>query len=205
VVVSDDPEFVDMLVQSWRRAQYAPEFTLLKCGCVELGECVVAVTDGSEALAGLRGEVLRAMVVTATDEPLPKAGALVRRVVRIRRSEGWAEVAAALAQETMLHAEALRRVVEAEKRLRELERFAVLGRFNSEQRHGLGNALTSVLGHSELLLMDSGQELRGEVREQLEAIHAMSLKMLETVQGLSSLDGEMGKNEVRLAEEDFDC
>jgi hypothetical protein len=41
--------------------------------------------------------------------------------------------------------------------------------------------------------MDSGQELRGEVREQLEAIHAMSLKMFETVQSLSSLDGEMGK------------
>jgi signal transduction histidine kinase len=115
-------------------------------------------------------------------------------VVRIKRSEGRAEVAAALAQETMLHAEALRRVVEAEKRLRELERFAVLGRFISEQRHGLGNALTSVLGHSELLLMDPGRELRGEVRKQLEVIHEMSLKMFEMVQSLSSLEVEMGKN-----------
>jgi signal transduction histidine kinase len=194
VIVSDDPEFVNMLVQSWQRAQYAPEFTLLRCGCVGPAECVAAVTDGSEALAGLRGEVLRAVVVTVADEPLPKAGALVRRVVRVRRSEGWAEVAAALAQETMLHAEALRRVAEAENLQRELERFAVLGRFISEQRHGLGNALTSVLGHSELLLMGSGQELHGEVREQLEAIHTMSLKMLETVQSLSLLDMEMGKN-----------
>jgi len=193
VIVSDDPEFVNTLVQSWRRVQCAPEFTVLTRGCAEPAESVVAVTDGTEALAGLRGEVLRAIVVTVGDEPLPKISALVRRVVRVRRSEGWAEVAAALAEETMLHAEALRRVVEAEKRLRELERFAVLGRFISEQRHGLGNALTSVLGNAELLLMDSGQELRGEVREQLEAIHAMSLKMFETVQSLSSLDGEMGK------------
>ncbi len=28
LIVSDDPEFVNSLVQSWRRLQYEPEFTV---------------------------------------------------------------------------------------------------------------------------------------------------------------------------------
>ncbi len=194
LIVSDDPEFANSLVQSWQRMQYAPDYAVCKRGCVEVAEGAVVVADGHEALADLQGEVLQAIVVAATDEPLPKAGAAVRRVMRIRRSEGWAELAAALAEQTMLRVNALQKVVEAEERMRELERFAALGRFICEARHGLGNALTSVLGNSELLLMDPTREMHGEVRGQIETIHEMSLRILETLQGLSSLDLEMQKD-----------
>ena len=61
--------------------------------------------------------------------------------------------------------------------MRELEHFAALGRFICEARHGLANALTSVLGNSELLLLDSKGSC-SEVRRQLETIHAMSLRIL---------------------------
>lgn len=190
LIVSDDPEFVDLLVQSWRRCQYAPEFAVCKCGSAELAECAVVVADGPEALASLRGDVQRAIIVAAADKLLPETGALARTMVRIRRSEGWAEVTAALAQETALRVEALQKVEEAERRLQELEHLAALGRFISEARHGLGNALTSVLGNSELLLMAPRPELC-DVRGQIETIHQMSLRILETLQGLSSLDAEM--------------
>ncbi len=194
MIVSDDPEFANSLVHSWQRAQYAPEYAVFKSGSMALAECAVVVADGLEALAGLKGEVWRAIVVTASDEPLPETGALVRRVLRIRRSEDWAELAAALAQETVMAMKALRQVVEAQERMRELERFAALGRFICEARHGLANALTSVLGNAELLLMDSKGEMRSEVRGQLETIHEMSLRILETLQSLSSLDLEMQKD-----------
>lgn len=190
VIVSDDPEFVNSLVQSWRRCRYAPEFTVFKRGSVELAECAVAVADGPEALVSLRGEVQQAIVVAATDELLPETDALGGTVVRIRRAEGWAEVAAALARETALRVEALQKVEEVEGQLRELEHLAALGRFISEARHGLGNALTSVLGNSELLLMTPRPELC-DFRKQLETIHQMSLRILETLQDLSSLDAEM--------------
>jgi signal transduction histidine kinase len=104
--------------------------------------------------------------------------------VQLRRGEGWAELAAALAQESALRAE-------AEGRLQELEHLAALGRYISEARHGLGNALTSVLGNSELLLTDDRLELAGDVRGQLEIIHQMSMRILRTLQGLASLDVEM--------------
>jgi len=190
LIVSDDPEFVSSLVQSWQRCRYAPEFTVFKCGSSELAESAVVVADGPDALANLRGDVQRAIVVAATDELLPETGVLAMRVVQIRRVEGWAEVAAALAQETALRVEAMHKVEEIEERLRDLEHLAALGRFISEARHGLGNALTSVLGNSELLLMTPTPELC-DVRGQLETIHQMSLRILETLQGLSSLDAEM--------------
>lgn len=190
LIVSDDPEFVDLLVQSWLRYRCAPEFAICKPGSAELAQSAVVVADGPEALASLSGGVQQAIVVTATDELLPEAGTLERTVVRIRRTEGWAEVTAALAQETALRVDALHKVEEIEGRLRELEHLAALGRFISEARHGLGNALTSVLGNSELLLMTPQPELC-DVRGQLETIHQMSLRILETLQGLSSLDAEM--------------
>jgi signal transduction histidine kinase len=193
LIVSDDPEFVNLLVRGWQRLEYSPEFTVCKRGSAEPAGGAVMVADGLEALAGMQGEVLQAIVVTSCDEPLPEAGFLGRPVVRIRRSEGWAEYAAALVQETMLRMEALRQVVETEGRLRELEHFAALGRFISEARHGLGNALTSVMGNSELLLLDPRWERCSDVRGQLETIHAMSLRMLMTLQDLSSLEVEMRK------------
>ena len=108
-------------------------------------------------------------------------------IIRVR---GWAEPAAALAQETVLRLDAQAQVAELKQRLRETERFAALGRFIVEARHGLGNALTGVLGHSELLLLEN-EGMRGEVRAQLETIHSMSLKMHETFHRLSSLEMEL--------------
>lgn len=148
------------------------------------------VTDDPEALARLSGEVLLAIAIT-DDEPLVDVDGATRRMVQIRRGASWADHAAVLAHETMLRVEALRHIAEVEQRLRESERFAALGRFISEARHGLGNALTGLLGNSELLLLDMDAGLRDEVRAQLETIHEMSLKIHETLQRLSSLDMEM--------------
>jgi signal transduction histidine kinase len=82
-------------------------------------------------------------------------------------------------------------VAELKRQLRESERFATLGHFIVEARHGLGNALTGVMGHSELLLLEADAGMCCEVRSQLEAIHSMSLKMHETLHRLSSLDMEL--------------
>ena len=65
-----------------------------------------------------------------------------------------------LAQEAMLRLEAQAQKVEVEQQLRETsERFATLRRMIAETRHGLGNALTSILGNSELL-SGSGHRIR---------------------------------------------
>jgi signal transduction histidine kinase len=203
LIVSDDSEFVNSVVQSWQRVQYLPEFTVSATECTgEFSRSAVMLADGVAALKHLPSGIVLAIVITG-DEPLPEAAGGARRVVQIRRGAGWAEHAAALAQEAMLRLEAQAQRVEVEGRLRESwERFTALRHVIAETRHGLGNALTSVLGHSELLLLEPGAELKDDVRAQLETIHAMSLKMHETLRRLSSLDTEMRAAEGR-AERDI--
>jgi signal transduction histidine kinase len=57
-------------------------------------------------------------------------------------------------------------------------------------RHNLNNALTSVLGNSELLLLEPGS-LSAPARSQMETIRSMALRMHEILQRFSSLEKEL--------------
>jgi hypothetical protein len=59
-----------------------------------------------------------------------------------------------------------------------------------QMRHSLNNALTSVLGNSELLLLEPGS-LSAAARSQVETIRSMSLRMHEVMQRFSSLEKEL--------------
>jgi len=59
-----------------------------------------------------------------------------------------------------------------------------------EARHNLNNALTSVLGNSELILLDS-EALSTNLRAQIETIRNMGMRMNEIMQRFSSLQKEM--------------
>ena len=200
-MVSSDRDFVDGLAQSWHRLRYSPEFMVASAdAAAAFSRCAVVLTDDAAALPQLAAGVVLAIAVTtgaAEEGALPEPGGKLR-VVRLARNLvrnpesgwGWAEYAAALAQETVLRLDAQAQVNDVKQRMRELEHYAALGRFFVEARHGLGNALTGVLGHSELLLLED-EGMRGEVRAQLETIHSMSLKMHETFHRLSSLEMEL--------------
>ena len=189
VVVSDDREFVNSILQSWQRLHFSPEFAVTGSKSPgAAGRCAVLLADGISALPGAGAGA--SLAIAISDEALPEA-AEGMRAVRIPRGVGWADQAALLVQETVLRLEAQAQLAEMKERLRELERFAALGRFIVEARHGLGNALTGVMGNSELLLLEAGAGMRSEARSQLETIHAMSLKMHETFHQLSSLEIEL--------------
>ena len=59
-----------------------------------------------------------------------------------------------------------------------------------EMRHNLNNALTSVLGNSDLLLLEPGS-LSALSRAQIETIRNMALRIHEILQRFSSLEKEM--------------
>lgn len=197
VVVSDDRGFVDSIAQSLQRLRFSTEIALAGTRAAgEFARCAVVLTDDAAVLSRLDAEVVLAIAICGGtpgeddgEALLGKASGL--RVVWIPRTGGWADQAAVLAQETILRLDAQAQVAELKQRLQELERFAAVGRFILEARHGLGNALTGVMGHSELLLLEAGTGLQGHVRGQLETIHAMSLKMHETFHRLTSLDTEL--------------
>ena len=58
----------------------------------------------------------------------------------------------------------------------------------------VNNALTSVLGNADLLLLEPGQS-SGESREQIRAIQTMALRLNEIMQRFSSLASEMRADE----------
>jgi signal transduction histidine kinase len=72
----------------------------------------------------------------------------------------------------------------------EVERQALLGRYMLEMRHGLNNALTSILGNAELILLDSGS-LSPNLKMQVETIHNMGMRINEILQRFTSLQKEM--------------
>jgi signal transduction histidine kinase len=111
-------------------------------------------------------------------------------VLVLRRHEGWLDSAILLANEMLRRGEAQERARIAEHTAANLQRHATLGRYMLEMRHNLNNALTSVLGHSELLLLETGA-FSTEIRDQIEVIRTMALRMHEVLQRLSSLDAEM--------------
>ena len=59
-----------------------------------------------------------------------------------------------------------------------------------EMRHSLNNALTSVLGNSDLLLLEPGS-FSAQTRAQIETIRNMTLRIHEIMQRFSSLEKEM--------------
>jgi signal transduction histidine kinase len=71
-----------------------------------------------------------------------------------------------------------------------LDRQAILGRYMLEMRHSMNNALTSVLGNSDLLLLEPGS-LSAQPRSQIETIRNMALRIHEIMQRFSSLEKEM--------------
>ena len=65
----------------------------------------------------------------------------------------------------------------------------MLGRYITEQRHAINNALTSVMGNSELLAFDAAN-LTAHQLSQIETIRTMSVRIHEIMQRLSSLESE---------------
>ena len=67
---------------------------------------------------------------------------------------------------------------------------AQLGRYIIDVRHNFNNCLTAVLGNAELLLMENGN-LPVPIKDQLDTILSMALRMHQMMQRFTSLETEM--------------
>jgi len=85
---------------------------------------------------------------------------------------------------------------------KQVEHEALLGLYMLEMRHSLNNALTSILGNAELILLDP-QSLSPNLKLQVETIRNMGMRVNEIMQRFSSLQKEMqlveqqGRNKAR--------
>jgi signal transduction histidine kinase len=105
-----------------------------------------------------------------------------------------------LALEVLRRVDAVNRAQRAERVNALLKCHATLGQYIIEMRHTINNALTSVLGNAELLLLEPGTFSAG-VRSQIDTIRNMALRMHEILQRFSSLEKEMMFVEKQAAKE----
>jgi signal transduction histidine kinase len=189
LIVSGDPEFDAALLRSWRVAGSVPEYQVVEpdASCEWPVSCV-AVLDGAKLHSRLPVDI--PMVITVTDgELIPVIVEAGRRIVQLRRDAGWAEIAAVLAWECVLREQALQRGDKLEERLSRTERFSALGKFIAGHQHDMANALTGLMGHAELLMTE--RDISQDFRHKMGTIHAMSLRIHDVLQDLSSLDREL--------------
>jgi signal transduction histidine kinase len=198
LVISDDVGFSRSLTARWQAERHVPSFTVLSGDLWPR-----TVEDFEVAIVGpLRRELLSVII-----EPLHSSlqplfcvceDAATAKLVRERwpRSsvlhldENWLDVLILAAGEAVHRAAAEARARAAEQHCSMLEREAMLGRYMLEMRHGLNNALTSLLGNSDLLLLEPGT-LSAQARGQIETIRNMTLRIHEVMQRFSSLEKEM--------------
>jgi signal transduction histidine kinase len=112
------------------------------------------------------------------------------RVIVVPRHDAWLDTVVLLAEEILKRTEIAAHIERIEQNARIFEMNAALGRYMLEMRHCFNNALTSVLGNAELLLLER-TALNPGMREQLEILHMMTLRMHEMMQRFTSLELEL--------------
>jgi len=115
-------------------------------------------------------------------------------VLVVPRHDGWIGTLILLAGEAIRRIEALNRAQRAERLAIESQGNAILGRYMLDMRPSVNNALTSVLGNADLLLLEPGLVFAG-CRDQIQTIHTMALRLNEIMQRFSSLATEMRAGE----------
>ena len=192
-------DFSRVVMDRWQGERSAPAFTLMS------GEiCRDLDADGFDmAIVGaVRPEVLPAvfkaldpagnpvLFVGEGNQSAQKARQMRPGVSVLRQQEGWVDALVLVSMEVLRHGQTMARAHRAEQAGKALERQAALGRYMLDMRHTLNNALTSVMGNSELLLLEPGS-LSAESHSQIETIRNMAVRMHEILQRFSSIEKEL--------------
>jgi signal transduction histidine kinase len=196
LLISEDPEFSGAVPARWQAEARIPAFTLMTGDlCQSLDPEIFDLAIVGKLPSDVLGRVLKSIAPAGKPMifvagPGLEESKLPAHAIVIREQEGWLETLVLIAAQVLQRCEAVqhaRLVVEVHA---SAEREATLGRYMLEMRHTVNNALTSLLGNTELLLLE-GESLTPEARLQVETIRNMSLRIHETIQRFSSLEKEL--------------
>ena len=199
VILTDDSEFARMLSACWHTERHAPSITVLnsnhwKAEESDAYDLVVLGPVGDNRLA----EVLRSLepsvaiiLCAPTDSgEMQQLRSRYPRLVQVPLREDWTQTLVLVAGESLQRVRAGRQAKQAISRAARYENEAILGRYMSEMTHSVSDALTSILGNAELLLLEPGQ-LTAQSLNQIKTVHSMTMRIHEIMQRFSSLAGEM--------------
>lgn len=198
LLISDDAEFARQVVDRWQPERAAPRFIISPIDldpALDAGSFDLAIVGPGSPSALKR--ILRALdagppviLVATTPEQVQSLRAEFPRLLSFPPHEGCADTVVTLASEVLRRVDAVARAERTELVNAHLKRNATLGQYVIDMRHAMNNALTSVLGNSELLLLEPGA-FSASVQSQLDTIRNMALRLHEILQRFSSLEKEM--------------
>jgi signal transduction histidine kinase len=199
LVISETPGFSQTILDLWHIDSNLPSPTAMSsdlCGNLSSGSFDLAIVEGLSASrleALLRqlephGKTLLILVSGAPDAEVVRG--VAPRALVLQQGECSTQTLMLVASEVVKRIQAVGNLRLAEEALAVNESSAMLGRYITEMRHTINNALTSVMGNSELMLFEPGG-FSAHHRSQIETIRTMSVRIHEIMQRMASLETEM--------------
>jgi signal transduction histidine kinase len=191
LIVSDEVEFSEAIRSHWQAAGNTPAF-VVKAGSEGADDnfdlAIAGGLHGSAAavLEALRGTGKPVVHVSRLNGGMPK----LTGVVSLPEAPGWTELLAIVVREVLEKERAAAELARALEANSQLQHQASLGKYMIDTRHNVNNALTSILGNCDLILLDE-EQLPGTVKNQVETIRNMGMRLNEIMQRFSSLQKEM--------------
>ncbi len=203
LILTDETDFARLLTACWQAERNPPGITVLSSelmrernspphDLVVLGP----VREGkvSSLLPFLDPSAAVILCAPADSRELGQLRANYPRLVHVPLREDWAQTLLLVAGESLRRTEAVRLAKRSELSASKNEGYATLGRYMMDMKHSVNNALTSMIGNAELLLLEPGQ-LSSQSIAQIKTIHNMALRINEIMQRFSTLAGEMREAE----------
>jgi len=199
LILTDNSDFARLLSSCWYAERHAPSITVLnsdlwKAQDAASYDLVVLGPVGTGRISKILSTLSRGLAVIlcapADATEIQQLRARYPRLLHVPLREDWTQTLLLVAGESLRRVHAGRQAKQAMNRVSEIEREAILGRYMAEMRPTLNNALTSILGNAELLLLEPGQ-LSAQSLHQIRTVHSMSLRINEVLQRFSSLASEI--------------
>ena len=203
LILTDDADFARLPTACWQMERQLPGMSVLTSdswqnGGTTTADLIVIGPFKEEKLSQVLLSVEpNTVVILCSPAEAQEYGSLRKRYPRLLHvplREDWTQMVLLVAGESLRRTEALRLARQAERLAGQSASQATLGRYMVDMKHSMNNALTSLLGNAELLLLEPGQ-LSAQSLAQIKTIHTMAMRINEIMQRFSSLASEMRDTE----------
>ena len=190
VVITDEAEFFGALTAHWSRQRNMPILVRKSATDCSSERFDLAIVGGLSGPATPALELLRGLGKTVIHVSRGNGGPKSTGVVSLPQITEWPALAITVAEQIFERQRATAEAATLLEKNSSLEGQSVLGQYMTDMRHNYNNALTSILGNCDLILLDA-HHLAPATKGQVETIRNMAMRLNEVFQRFSSLQKEM--------------
>jgi C4-dicarboxylate-specific signal transduction histidine kinase len=203
LLLTDDTEFARIASGCWQAQRKAVDVTVLNSKLWRSYDLTVhhllvvgpvSRVKQHEVLDSLNPGAAVIVCMPLDSREAEELRARYPRIILVPHRDDWPNTLLLVASETLRRIEAQQSARQAEREAAKSQNLATLGRYMTDMKHNVNNALTSMLGNAELLLLEPGQ-LSTQSLLQIRTIHSMAMRINDIMARFSSLATEMREAE----------